>query len=147
MKTEYPGPAVALGWEKQPGCHSRSTAIVFVIIKNAIRNCKLENGRAYRALDTRVVYGPFIDFYAKKLMTILPILVFAYNRRYECIHINVAVNPKKSLMFETKYCQIFKIKISFSKVWNFLCTSQWIYYKTVYKLHISSNPSRKKFVA
>lgn len=43
-------------------------AIVFVIIKNAIRNCKLENGRE-RACRPVVVYGLFIDFYAPKLMT------------------------------------------------------------------------------
>lgn len=42
-------------------------AIVFVIIKNAIRNCKLENGRA--RTPGGVVYGLFIDFYASKLMT------------------------------------------------------------------------------
>lgn len=42
-------------------------AIVFVIIKNAIRNCKLENGR--ERAGRSVVYGLFIDFYAPKLMT------------------------------------------------------------------------------
>jgi hypothetical protein len=42
---------------------------VFVIIKNAIRNCKLENGREREPAGRHVVYGLFIDFYAPKLMT------------------------------------------------------------------------------
>lgn len=63
------------------------SAIAFVIIKNAIRNCKLENGRArvwcvetwsegrrekkegWGPKRVPVVYGQFIDFYARKLTT------------------------------------------------------------------------------
>lgn len=94
VKTEYPSFGVARYWNEGNSPDAilvhieRPAAIVFVIIKNAIRNSKLENGRAVwggagaRASCLWAVHW----FLLRKLMTVLPILLSMYEFETMCVY-------------------------------------------------------------